>query len=160
MGGAIALELAAVGLPGLRGLALLGTSGRLRVGRPLFEAFSDDFGAATTLISELSFGPAAPHALRQAAAEGLRRCGSLTVTGDFLACNGFDRRATLSTLDVTALVISGSADRMVPPHHSEAMAAALPRGTFSLIEGVGHFVMQEAPLPIVELVGQFVDRVA
>jgi pimeloyl-ACP methyl ester carboxylesterase len=159
MGGAIALELAAAGLPGLRGLVLLGTSGRLRVGQPLFEALSDDFSAATTRISELSFGPGTPPALRQAAAEELRRCGSMTLTGDFLACNGFDRRAALPTLEMPTLVISGSADRMVPPRHSEATAAALPQGAFSLIEGVGHFVMQEAPALVGEQVAKFVSRV-
>lgn len=156
MGGAVALELARRQLPGVRGLILLSSSGRLRVGGPLFAALSDDFAQAATLLAGLSFAAEAPDELRQAAVAEIIDCGTLVTTGDFLACNHFDLTAELPNIALPTLVISGTADQMVPLRYSAATAAALPNATLRPIEGAGHFVMREAPDEVALLVKSFV----
>lgn len=79
----------------------------------------------------------------------------MTMTGDLLACNAFDRRAALPDITLPVLVISGTADRMVPHRHSAATAAALPQATLATVEGAGHFVMQETPAEAGRLMAAF-----
>lgn len=160
MGGAIALELAVGGWAWLRGLVLLGSSSRLPVAPSLFATISRDFAEAAATISELSYGPDAPAAWREATAATMLACGAVTTTGDLLACNAFNRTAALPDLALPALVISGSADRMVPNRHSAATASALPNATLETIDGAGHFVMQEAPEDVARLLAAFHRQVA
>ncbi len=159
MGGAVALELARRELPNLRGLVLIGSSSRLRVGLPLFATLSNDFNQAADMISEWSFAKDAPPGLRQQATESMRVCGSLVTTGDFLACNHFDVTADLEQMALPALIISGTADRMVPHRHSAKTAAAMPQATFQALEGVGHYPMQEKSATVARLIEAFVGSV-
>lgn len=49
-----------------------------------------------------------------------------------------DLRAQLAALDMPALVVHGSRDRLAPPAAGEYLAAQLPRAEFELIAGAGH----------------------
>lgn len=145
MGGAIALEAAHRRHPALRGVVLLGSSGRLRVSPMLFDLLGTDFGAATALIGELGFAPEAEPELREMVREELLRCGPAVTVGDFLACSRFDLTAQLPMIPLPALIISGTADQLVPQRFCAATAAAMPNATFHAIEGAGHYLMLEAP---------------
>ena len=155
MGGAIALELARRRLPELAGAILLGAGGRLRVNPLLFTALSEDFPGAVQTITSLSFAEDAPEALRRANTSEMLRCGSPVITGDLLACNRFDLTAALPSIALPVLLISGTADRMVPHRHSAATAAALPNATLQSVDKAGHLVMQEAPHQVAEHMADF-----
>lgn len=67
----------------------------------------------------------------------------------------------LETLDLTselgqilapALVIGGEQDRVFPPEHSRAIAAAIPGATLEIIAGAGHGLIIERADRVVELV--------
>ncbi|MBW2281140.1 MAG: alpha/beta fold hydrolase, partial [Deltaproteobacteria bacterium] len=43
------------------------------------------------------------------------------------------------------LVVAGDADRLTPPHHAEALAAAIPGARRATIHGAGHLAYLESP---------------
>ncbi|MDQ1698842.1 MAG: hypothetical protein QOG34_705 [Frankiaceae bacterium] len=69
------------------------------------------------------------------------------VVGDFwLTLDAHDKRAALATLgNVLTLVIVGDRDRLTPPAHSRAIAAAVPGARLLEVRGAGHVAMLEQP---------------
>jgi 3-oxoadipate enol-lactonase len=53
--------------------------------------------------------------------------------------------ATLATIDVPALILTGDKDQLIPPARAEAMAAVIPKATLTIIENAGHLPMLERP---------------
>jgi 3-oxoadipate enol-lactonase len=64
----------------------------------------------------------------------------------------------LPSLDVPALLIVGADDVITPPSAAQAMAAALPRATVTMIPGAGHTPSVERPLPTAEAIIAFLRR--
>ncbi|MEZ4516884.1 MAG: alpha/beta hydrolase [Chloroflexota bacterium] len=157
MGGAIALELASRNLPGLRGVVLLGSSNRMPVSSSLFALLSEDYEQAVSLVTHLSFSADAATESRELAANTMRQCGQWITTGDFIACNQYDMTAELPHLPLPILVISGTADRMIPHRFSAATAEALPKARLVSIEGAGHYVMLEAPDAVAGSIAEFIQ---
>jgi len=58
----------------------------------------------------------------------------------------------LPAIDLTALVISGSEDRIVPPSCARDYAALLPHGRHVELQGRGHFLDFEAPGELATLI--------
>ena len=56
---------------------------------------------------------------------------------------------------VPVLAVWGAADRMVPPEHGKAYAAAIPGGQFRLIANAGHLPQLEAPDELLAAVTEF-----
>ena len=56
-----------------------------------------------------------------------------------------DRTSVLSRIRCPALVITGSADALIPPSESEAMAAAIPGAKLVIIPEAGHLSNLEQP---------------
>jgi pimeloyl-ACP methyl ester carboxylesterase len=76
-----------------------------------------------------------------------------------------DKLAALDVLrDTEVLVLCGTADKMTPAKHAEAIAAGLPDAHLVLVEGAGHMVQLERPalvtLHLRALVGRARQRAA
>jgi len=56
-----------------------------------------------------------------------------------------DRTPMLGTITVPTLIITSSADKVIPPSESEAMAKAIPESTLVVIDGAAHLSNVEAP---------------
>jgi len=156
LGGAIALALALEPPPGFCGLVLVGTSARLRVSDTLLGGCLASFDRAADFIVEYGFA-ATPPLLRQKTRQAILATGAVTTFGDFLACSRFDARTQLGGIDLPALVICGTGDRLTPPRQAEALAAGLPRARLALVDGAGHFVMLERPDEVARLINQFLE---
>ena len=61
----------------------------------------------------------------------------------------------LSHLDKPTLVITGDADRLMPPENSERLASPLPNATFAWVRGAGHDFPTERPEETAERVLAF-----
>jgi pimeloyl-ACP methyl ester carboxylesterase len=60
--------------------------------------------------------------------------------------NTHDRIAALpGLLDCRTLIVTGDADRVIPPRHSEVIAVELPAARLLRLPGVGHMAMLEQP---------------
>lgn len=159
MGSAIALTVAQRSLIQIRGLILFGASARMPVGDALLG------GSLTALESVAAFIAGqgivdAPTDQRESVMRQVLACGGTTTFGDFLACNRFDLRAKLSTLDVPTLVIAGRLDRMTPLRFSESLVDGLPQAQLFTLEETGHFAMLERPESIKPLMANFLRELA
>jgi pimeloyl-ACP methyl ester carboxylesterase len=61
----------------------------------------------------------------------------------------------LPEVRIPALVVWGAADRMIPPAHGRAYAAAIPGGQFRLIDKAGHLPQLETPDELLAAVTEF-----
>jgi len=69
------------------------------------------------------------------------------VVGDFwLTLDAHDKRVALATIgNVPTLVVVGDRDRLTPPAHARAIAAAVPGARLLEVRGAGHVPMLEQP---------------
>ena len=63
----------------------------------------------------------------------------------------------LSTIDVPVLVLWGSADAWLPTETGERLAAAIPGARLELVEGAGHFAMEDEPSVVAEKLAAFLS---
>jgi len=61
------------------------------------------------------------------------------------ACAQHDALDRLGALRCPTLVVAGDDDRLTPPHHADALAAAIPGSRRATIHGAGHLAYLEAP---------------
>lgn len=71
-----------------------------------------------------------------------------------------DRTELLSTIHAPALVIHGTADRLIAPSGGRATAAAIPGSQLMMIEGMGHDLPRAAWPEIVSAIVQNAERVS
>lgn len=70
-----------------------------------------------------------------------------------------DRTALLQKIEVPALVVAGEDDQIAGLDGARAMAAALPKGKFVSLPGVGHMPMLEAPDALGSALHSLMERV-
>jgi pimeloyl-ACP methyl ester carboxylesterase len=61
-----------------------------------------------------------------------------------------DRTGRLAGIACPLLAVTGAEDTVTPPEAGRAMAEAAPRGSFRLLDGVGHMAPLEAPEAVAE----------
>jgi pimeloyl-ACP methyl ester carboxylesterase len=155
MGGAIAQTLA-LGRPDrLDGVVLVATGARLRVAGRLFEAFREAPAEGRGLLQGLSYGSATPPERVSVAERVLAETAPLVTLGDFLACDRFDVLDCLGRIEVPALVLVGTEDRLTPPRFARALADGIAGARLVEIPGAGHFPQLEAPEAVTRAIRGF-----
>jgi pimeloyl-ACP methyl ester carboxylesterase len=153
-GGAVALELASRGAP-LAGLILVATGARLRVHPAILESAAQAAARGEPLLSSFAFAGAAGGE----AAEAYERASAQTAPDaalrDWRACDVFDARARLATIDLPVLVVGGSDDALTPPKFHTYLAENLPRAQLTMLDGAGHMLPWERPRELAALVRAF-----
>jgi pimeloyl-ACP methyl ester carboxylesterase len=66
-----------------------------------------------------------------------------------------DLRRVLRSVQVPALVVTGSHDRTIAPRWGRWVAASMPTGRFELLEDCGHVPHQERPVQLADIVRPF-----
>lgn len=158
MGGAISLSLALDHASEVAGLVLVGTGGRLRVHPDILALTNTDetYAQAVSIIMSWAFSETADERLVALAGKRMLEVPHDVVHADFVACDHFDVLLRLAQVQVPALVICGSEDRLTPQKYSQHLVDNIPQATLVVIEGAGHMVMLEQPesvaAPIVEFI--------
>jgi len=65
---------------------------------------------------------------------------------------GIDLSPALAAVRCPALMVAAEHDGFIPRERTEALAGAIPGGSFRLLKGAGHAVVVEKPLEIVRLI--------
>ena len=78
---------------------------------------------------------------------------------DFLTCDQFDVRDSLSEIDIPALALCGEHDKLTPRSAHERLAREIPAGEFALVPDAAHLAMLERPAVFNELVSEFVSDI-
>ena len=160
MGGAIALTMALRASRQLAGLALIGSSARLRVAPMILQnsAGRSTFPQAVDQVIGSAFSPKTEDKLVQLARRRMLEAGHRTFHNDFKACDHFDIRTRLQEIDIPAVVITGEDDRLAPPHLGQELAEGLPQASFHAVKAAGHMVMLERPNQVLNLIHAFYQR--
>jgi pimeloyl-ACP methyl ester carboxylesterase len=91
------------------------------------------------------FGSDAPDELVDHVLRLAERAPSIVWTDGLSQFVRMDLRHALPRVTVPALVAVGDQDRVTPPASAVALAAALPDGHLSVVDGAGHLAMLERP---------------
>jgi pimeloyl-ACP methyl ester carboxylesterase len=144
MGGAIAATIAMRSRCETRGLVLMGTSTRMPVSGALLGGAIESLERAADFIGEHGFAEGSRES-KELTIRLIQAAGATTTFGDFLACSRFDLRPHLSGIKTPALVMIGTADRLVQPRFIESLAQGLPHARPVHLVGTGHYAMLERP---------------
>jgi len=151
LGGAVAIALAARRPDTVTGLVLLASCAKL----PRAESPGERLLAYLpgplrrilffTTAQRLLFAPGAPSGALDIGMHELRSCPSETILKDVDAARTMDVTDSAAAIDVPALVLCGSRDRLTPPALSQHLATLIPRSRLGIIEGAGHMLLLEVP---------------
>ncbi|MFD7504480.1 alpha/beta fold hydrolase [Streptomyces sp. NPDC059850] len=99
---------------------------------------------AKRLLRYGTMGPGATPAMVEACARIVHACPRVVRAGWAHVMSDLDLDARVGLLTMPAAVIVGTADRLTPPEHAHAIAAALPRCTgLTELPGLGHMTPVE-----------------
>jgi pimeloyl-ACP methyl ester carboxylesterase len=161
LGGAVALEHAiAETSEQLAGIVLLATGARLRV-QPLILQLHEAAAKADSPLPQLPpglFEESTEPALIAAVESQRRSVPVRTALSDWRAADAFDRMKDLGRIDVPALIVAGTKDRLTPPKYAAYMAANIPTHELHLLEGAGHMLIMERADQLAALIDGFVAR--
>lgn len=158
MGGAIAQTFALQYPHMLRGIVLVATGARLRVHPDILQGIQEDMERVGSLLVDWAYGQRATPDLKRQFLQQFTSVPQDVMYGDWAACDVFDVRDRLSDIQVPALVIAGSMDKMTPEKYGRFMAERIPQADLAVIEGGGHMLMQEQPLLVTQTIRGFLDR--
>ncbi|NTV64467.1 MAG: alpha/beta fold hydrolase [Oscillochloris sp.] len=148
LGGAIALSATLARPQRVAGLALIGTSARLRVLPSLISGLAEAPEPTIAQLVDLLYAGEAPQELRSAAVADYRRCDPLVFRDDFIACDGFDIRPRLAEIQLPVTVIAGTEDRLVPAKLAAEIQAGIAGAELISLPGTGHMPMLERPTEV------------
>jgi pimeloyl-ACP methyl ester carboxylesterase len=158
LGGAIA-QLYALKYPeDLRGLILIGSGARLRVGTMYLEMLEqaksnrsilDDFFHESYEFIE----PGLRDLLRRKGLEG----DPAVFLNDMLCCDRFDIMDRVHEIKLPTLAICGSEDIMTPPKYTEYLANKIEGARGVIIEGGTHMVFAEQPEAVNQAIEDFLN---
>ncbi len=154
MGSLIALETAARHPDKVSGLGLIATAAAMTVSADLLDAAKANDHAAIDMVAIWGNGFHATIGgslalgiwMLGGAERLLERAPPGVLFADLSACNAYrDALAAAAKVTVPAAVILGSRDLMTPLKAGKAIAAAIPAGRVTVLDGAGHMLMSERP---------------
>jgi pimeloyl-ACP methyl ester carboxylesterase len=158
LGSAIALDVSLTHPRLLAGLVLVGASSRLPVSPAILDGLTDDFVAATELITRLSYAENTPEIVLKKHTEHLRKVDPQTLIDGFTACNAFDVTGRVARVAALTLIIGGQQDRMTPPKQSQRLHQAISGSALHLLD-CGHMIPIERPQETTRLIATFIEDV-
>ncbi len=108
------------------------------------------------LVKGITLGPAASPAQVAFCTDMLLETPTHVRAAFGATLSTFDLGDGLPALTVPAVVIAGEHDRLTPPVHARAIAAALPDATLVELPGVGHMIPIEAHAQVTEVIRRLV----
>jgi pimeloyl-ACP methyl ester carboxylesterase len=158
MGGAIA-QMVGLDQPSqVIGLVLVGTGAKLRVSPAILEAIQTNYEAAVDMLNQFYWSGTQNPDVAADYRRAMLACPPEVMFYDFLACDQFDVRDRLAEITLPTLVISASADQMIPMKFGQFLTEQLPQAEFAQIEQAGHMMTLEAPEQLTQLVYTFVQK--
>ena len=101
----------------------------------------------------------APEALRKRVQDSIRKQPAEAIAAAALGMAARpDSTPDLTGITVPTLVITSSADTLIPPDGTSPIAQQIPGATLVVIEGAGHLSNLEAPDKFNETLGQFIAK--
>lgn len=114
------------------------------MGHPVFAAALRRPGLGRRLLGQMT-GPDASPRVREENRRLFAAVAPAVRAATFRASQRLDLRAEARLIDLPAVVLSGTEDRIVPPAAGRELAGSLHLGRFAAVHGAGHQLPLEAP---------------
>lgn len=160
MGGAITL-LNAIEHPGsLRGVVLVCTGAKLGVLPSIREGLRSRFEETVkSVVGPRQFSSKTNLEIIRFVTNEILKCNSGIAAGDYEACNGFDVRQKLQTIQIPVLIIAGEEDKMTPVTWSTYLKENIPRSKLVMMRDASHLPMLERPAEFNRHLMEFVSSI-
>ena len=158
MGGAITLDYARLYPHHLYGMVLLGAAARVSISSEIINIFRR--GEAFTGLTNLAYHHDSPPEMLKKCRQELMQVPPHVFAADFTACDRFDLTQALPEINIPAVVIAGSGDRMVPLEWGYHLYQKLPQAELKVVERAGHMMMLEQPEQVNRFILDHVSRIS
>ncbi len=156
MGGAVALQAALNGIPGLEALILAGTGAKLKVSPVILEGIASRFREFAPELVEWMMARATGPDLREDVTRDILSTRASTYAADFKACDAFDVRERVGEIRIPALLVFGDDDRLTPLRYGEYLARNLPGAVLKIVRDAGHVAMLEKAAEVNGVIRSFI----
>jgi pimeloyl-ACP methyl ester carboxylesterase len=157
MGSAISLALAIQHPEDVGGLVLIGAGAKLGVMPATLEGLrTEPMKTIEKTITPMSFYSIDLGLGREARA-ALSFTNLPVFLNDYIACDGFDVRGSLSSIGARTMIICGERDMMTPPKWSHYLKANIFSSELLFVREAGHMVPLEKPQLCANLIQGFLS---
>ena len=160
MGGAIA-QLYALKYPDeLKGLILVGTGARLKVGQEHFEKAQDFSDPVSMWVdSQKGYFKGVEPDLYQLLVQRAAQIGPDVGLNDLLCCDRFDVMSEVSKINLPTEIIAGSIDELTPVKFADYLATNISNAQEHVIQGGDHFLQLQFHKQVNAAIDQFLARI-
>ncbi len=153
MGGAIIQIIGLNPIEHVKGLILVGTGAKLKVNPTFLEKFKEINDESVELFCRNAFAENASKELIDSSKEMILNTRSEVFYNDFIACDKFNIMNEVKNINVPALILGSTADKMTPMKYSEYLNKEIKNSVIKVIPDAGHMLMMEKP----ELVNKAIE---
>ena len=159
LGAAISLTFAVKYGEMLSGIIPVGGGVTMPVNEAILNGIRNDPAATLGFIAKFSVTKENRERFMQPLIDGMVKVRPEIIYGDFLSCDRLDITEDIKKITVPTLLICGEDDKMTPPALSRYMVEQIPGAELAVIEGAGHFVMQENAEAFNNVLREFIKRI-
>ncbi|MBZ0300171.1 MAG: alpha/beta hydrolase [Anaerolineae bacterium] len=152
MGAAVALLLALHHKARVAGLILIGAGAQISVNPAILDGLQQDFQQTVRLLIDWQWSESVGEQVKRLSMRRLMDTDPAVLLNDYRAADRFDVRDQLAQVQAPALVIGGTADRMIPFSQSTFLHEHLTGSRLVRIDGGGHMMALEQPQAIADAV--------
>jgi len=138
-------------------LLLIGTGGRLRVKRQIFDSLKKDYPAYLESLKG-GFSERTDQSLVDAYSKESSKNSAEVTYSDFIICDNFDTLDKTTTIGIPCLIVCGIDDALTPVKYSEYFHKKLKNSELVLIENAGHMAMLEKPVEVNNSIEDFITN--
>jgi pimeloyl-ACP methyl ester carboxylesterase len=160
MGGAIALMNAIEHPNSLKGFVLVCSGAKLGVLPSIREGLRSRFEETVkAVVGPRQFSSKTNLETIRFVTNEILKCNNGIAAGDYEACNGFDVRQKLQSIQLPVLIIAGEEDKMTPITWSTYLKENIPRSKLVVMRDASHLPMLERPAEFNRYLGEFASSV-
>jgi pimeloyl-ACP methyl ester carboxylesterase len=146
MGGAITLLNAIEHPSSLRGFVLVCSGAKLGVLPSIREGLRSRFEETVkAVVGPRQFSSKTNLETIRFVTNEILKCNNGIAAGDYEACNSFDVRQKLQSIQIPVLIIAGEEDKMTPVTWSSYLKENIPRSKLVVMRDASHLPMLERP---------------
>ncbi|NOY70540.1 MAG: alpha/beta hydrolase [Deltaproteobacteria bacterium] len=160
MGGAVCLDLLIRYPEFFVAGILMHTGAKLTVNRLLFDTLKKGIEEHLDMIAAFAVSPKSDSKKMKPLIRDISVLSVETATGDFTACNTFDRMGDLSAVKVPVLVVTGSDDLITPGKYGAYLVEHISDSRLFIIKDAGHLSPLERPEAVNEVISGFLTEIS